>query len=208
MSFYIIQGIIYGFASGSQPGPFQTFLILQTLDRGWKKSLPMIFAPLLSDGPILTLVLLVLTRVPVWLVQLLEIAGGMFVIYLSLQAWKSWRSGHSLSDGVPVKSSRSRTILQAVLVNLLNPNPYLFWSLVTGPILVTGWRQAPVNGIALLTAFYLTMLLTCFVIILLFAMAHRLGSKTTRILQLLSTIALAAFGFYHVGAGLLAYFSV
>ncbi|MBK7455571.1 MAG: hypothetical protein IPJ46_18150 [Anaerolineales bacterium] len=43
------SGIGYGLAAASQPGPFQTYLISQTLTRGWKRTLPAALAPLVSD---------------------------------------------------------------------------------------------------------------------------------------------------------------
>jgi threonine/homoserine/homoserine lactone efflux protein len=86
---YILQGMAYGFAAATQPGPFQTYLILQALKRGWKRTLPMALAPLLSDGPIILLVLLVLTQVPLWLVRSLRVAGGFFLIYLAIGAWRT-----------------------------------------------------------------------------------------------------------------------
>jgi threonine/homoserine/homoserine lactone efflux protein len=55
MWLYILQGIGYGFAAAAQPGPFQTYLISQTLIKGWKPTLPAAFAPFLSDGPIIAL---------------------------------------------------------------------------------------------------------------------------------------------------------
>ena len=199
---YILQGMAYGFAAATQPGPFQTYLILQALKRGWKRTLPMALAPLLSDGPIILLVLLVLTQVPLWLVRSLRVAGGFFLIYLAIGAWRTWRGHHSIPDTSTTSTSR-RTVFQAALVNLLNPAPYLFWSLVTGPILLTGWREAPANGIALLGAFYVTMLSACTIIILLFAMASRFSTRATRFMQLFSTIALAGFGLYQIGGGVL-----
>lgn len=67
MWLYLLQGIGYGFAAAAQPDPFQTYLISQTLLKGWKRTLPAAFAPLVSDGPIIALCLLVLSRVPLWL---------------------------------------------------------------------------------------------------------------------------------------------
>ena len=32
---YLIFGITYAFAAAVQPGPFQTYIISQTLNRGW-----------------------------------------------------------------------------------------------------------------------------------------------------------------------------
>jgi threonine/homoserine/homoserine lactone efflux protein len=49
MMYYVFFGITYGFAAASQPGPFQSYLISQTLSRGWRYTLPIAFVPLLSD---------------------------------------------------------------------------------------------------------------------------------------------------------------
>src|SRR5215216_4817245 len=83
MWLYILQGIGYGFAAGVQPGPLQTYIISQTLTKGWRRSLPAAFAPLISDGPIIAICLLVLSQVPLWLQRFLYIAGGyLFCISL------------------------------------------------------------------------------------------------------------------------------
>jgi threonine/homoserine/homoserine lactone efflux protein len=92
MWLYILQGIGYGFAAAAQPGPLQTYLISQTLRKGWKRSLPAAFAPLLSDGPIIALSLLILSQVPPWFQRFLYIAGGLFVLYLSYGSYKSWKN--------------------------------------------------------------------------------------------------------------------
>jgi len=62
MLVYVMQGIGYGFAAAVQPGPFQTYITAQTLSSGWRNTLPAALAPLISDGPIIALVLLVLIR--------------------------------------------------------------------------------------------------------------------------------------------------
>src|SRR6266545_8391246 len=92
MWLYIIQGIGYGFVAAAQPGPFQTYLISQTLTKGWKTTLPTAFVPLISDGPIIVLCVIVLNQVPSWLQRFLYIAGGLFILYLAYGAYKSWRS--------------------------------------------------------------------------------------------------------------------
>src|SRR5215208_8263148 len=92
MWLYIAQGIVYGFAAAAQPGPLQTFLISQALMKGWRKSLPAALAPLISDGPIIALCLLVLSQVPAWLQQFLYLAGGLFILYLAYGAYRSWKS--------------------------------------------------------------------------------------------------------------------
>jgi threonine/homoserine/homoserine lactone efflux protein len=93
-------------------------------------------------------------------------------------------------------------VFKAVIVNLLNPNPYLNWSLVMGPLLLKGWRDAPANGITLLVGFYTTMIIVTLGIMLLFSFAKNLGPRVSRILVGISSIALAFFGVYLFWVGL------
>src|SRR5215218_9551987 len=92
MWLYLLQGIGFGFAAAVQPGPFQTYLISRALSKGWKRTLPAAFAPLLSDGPIIALCVLVLSQVPPWLQRFLYLAGGLFVLYLAFGTCRSWKT--------------------------------------------------------------------------------------------------------------------
>jgi threonine/homoserine/homoserine lactone efflux protein len=199
---YLVQGIAYGFAAAVQPGPFLTYLISLTLRSGWRRALPAVFAPLLSDGPIIALVLFVLNCIPSWWVQVLRIAGGGFLLYLAVNALRAWRD----YDPQAIQSPRAaNNLLRAALINLLNPNPYIYWSLVMGPLLLTAWREAPANGVTLLLVFYLMMISGMAGIMLLFALTRRIGSQVSRALLGLSALALAGFGFYQIWVGLSAY---
>jgi len=200
MWIYLLQGIGYGFAAASQPGPFQTYLISQTLTRGWKRTLPAALAPLLSDGPIILICILVLSQVPDWFQRILYVAGGFFILYLSYGAFNAWRN-FDVSLSQPVNSG-SQSFLKAVLVNGLSPVPYIYWTLVTGPILVRGWREATVNGIGFLAGFYATLVLGLATIILVFGIARKFGNRFNRIMVGLSAIALFCFGLYQLWLGL------
>ena len=193
---YLALGMTYAFAAAVQPGPFQAFLLSQTSRNGWRRTLPAAFAPLVSDGPIILLVLLVLSRVPFWLITFLQGAGGLFLLFLAYSAWATWRKG-ALSPAVR-GPDRQQTLLKAALVNLLNPNPYLAWSLVMGPLLLKGWRETPANGLALLAGFYSALVVSTMGIILLFGLAGTFGPKVSRILVGISALALAAFGVYEL----------
>lgn len=200
MWIYLLQGIGYGFAAASQPGPFQTYLISQTLTRGWKRTLPAALAPLLSDGPIILICILVLSQVPDWFQRILYVAGGFFILYLSYGAFNAWRN-FDVNLRQPVNSG-SQSFLKAVLVNGLSPVPYIYWTLVTGPILVRGWREATVNGIGFLAGFYATLVLGLATIILVFGIARKFGNRFNRIMVGISAIALFCFGLYQLWLGL------
>jgi threonine/homoserine/homoserine lactone efflux protein len=199
MARYLLFGITYAFAAAVQPGPFQSYLISQALSKGWRHTLPAALAPLLSDGPVIVLVLLLLTNMPGSLVQILQIAGGVFLLYLAAGAFRAWRA-YDVTKVAPVQASQ-QTVLKAALVNILNPAPYLGWSLVMGPLLLAGWRETPANGIALLVGFYGTMVISLAGIIVLFAAARNLGPQVSRALLGVSALALACFGVYELWLG-------
>ncbi len=200
MWIYLLQGIGYGLAAASQPGPFQTYLISQTLTRGWKRTLPAALAPLISDGPIILLCVMVLSQIPAWMQRILYIAGGLFILYLAYGTYRSWKS---FDPHLPsVETGTQQNILKAALMNALNPAPYLFWTLVTGPILLQGWREAPLNGIGFLAGFYLTLISSLVAIIIVFGTAVKLGPKFNRVLLGISAIALICFGSYQLWLGL------
>ncbi len=197
---YLIWGAGYGFAAAVQPGPFQAYLVALAARSGWRRALPAALAPLVSDGPIIVLVLLALSRLPPWWLQVLRFAGGAYVLYLAQGAWRAWRDFPSVRPDSA--SSRRSGVLRAALVNLLNPAPYLYWGLVTGPLLIEGWRQSPARALALLAGFYGVMLSVLAALILLCAGAGKLGGGTNRVLLLLSVLALVVFGLWQIASGI------
>lgn len=200
MWLYLLQGIVYGFAAASQPGPLQTYLITQTLARGWKRTLPAALAPLISDGPIIVICLFLLNQVPAWMERFLYLASGLFILYLAYSASRSWRGFHLQTPHL--ESTQQRGLLKAAVLNVLNPNPYIYWTLVTGPILLAGWREAPANGIGFLAGFYLTLIGGLAAIILVFGTAAKLGPKVNRALLGISAIALFCFGLFRLSQGM------
>jgi threonine/homoserine/homoserine lactone efflux protein len=196
---YLILGATYAFAAAVQPGPYQTFLISQALSHGWRRTLPAALAPLLSDVPIIVLVVFLLSRLPLALEQVLRCGGGVFLLYLAWRAFLTWRVYRLAADDGAATERRS--LLSAAVVNLLNPNPYLGWSLVMGPLLLKGWREAPAHGVALLIAFYGTMVAASVGIIGLFAGARSLGPRAARGLVGISAAALACFGCWQLWSG-------
>jgi threonine/homoserine/homoserine lactone efflux protein len=198
---YILQAMALGLSAAAMPGPFQAYLISQSLRLGWRKALPVAFAPLLSDGPILILVLFVLTRLPSEFLRGLQIAGAFFILFL---AWKSWQAFRAFqSQAVESPGLERQNMLQAAVMNLLNPNPYLFWSVVAGPIMLAAWKLQAINGIAFLLSFYFVMIGGMILLVLLFGSAGRLGPRVTRILLGISALALFAFGVYQLWQGII-----
>ena len=196
---YLLLGAGYGFAAAVQPGPLQAFLLARAAADGWRPTLPAACSPLLSDGPIAILVLVVLGQVPSTGQHVLRAAGGVLLLYL---AWVAFRDTPAEAGAASARSRPApRTLRQAALVNLLNPNPYLGWALVLGPAAVTGWRQGPMYAAALIVAFYGVLVAGLAAFIVLASSTQLLPPRAQRGLVLASAVVLAALGAYQLMAG-------
>jgi threonine/homoserine/homoserine lactone efflux protein len=186
-----LQGAALGLTAAITPGTFQTYLISETLTGGFRKAAPIAFAPLISDIPIIILTLMLLNQLPEYFLRFVSLAGGLFALYLAWRLWNSWRSGTELKieDEQPQKGS----LLRGVIANFLTPGPYLFWTLVNGPILLEAGRQSIVLGASFLIGFYGIMIAGLLGITLLIAQARRLGPSVVRGLLLLSSLILVVF---------------
>lgn len=197
---YILQGFFLGFPAAASPGPLQAFYLSQTLRSGWKKTLPAALAPLISDGPIILLVLFVLTRTPDYFLRGLRLVGGLFLLYLAYRAYLQFRRPDH-AETPPPESSR-KGLITATLTNLLNPNPYIFWGVVAGPILIAAWRESSAYGLGFMLGFYGTMITCLGLLIISFAAAGRLSTRLVRLLSALSVVALFGFGVYQLWTGI------
>lgn len=197
MMHFLWQGLVLGGAAAAQPGPFQVYLLAQTLRQGGWRTLPAALAPLLSDGPIILLVLIVLTQMPPWLVVLLRLAGGFFLIYLAWGAWRSFRQAETIT-AVSQPEKGNQSVFKAALINALSPNPYIYWATITGPILLSGWRESVGSGIAFLAGFYVALVGGFAGFIGLFALTGKLDRRVNRALSVLSAVALLGFGVWQL----------
>ena len=199
MFLYLLQGLGYGGAAAAQPGPFQAYLLSQTLKNGLRSTLVAALAPLMSDGPIVLLVLLVLTQLPDWFVSALRSAGGFFLLYL---AYKAYKSGQVAGEDTAVpQPPKKQSIREAALMNMLSPNAYIFWSTIAGPIFLEGWRQAPAHGLAFMLGFYGALIGGFMSFVVLFGVLGQASPRLNRALGFVSAIALFGFGLYQIWLG-------
>ena len=92
-------------------------------------------------------------------------------------------------------------MVKAVVMNFISPGPYIYWSLVAGPLFLEAFRSAPSRGIGFLFCFYSTLVGTFAFIILVFGKARDLGPKVTRVLLGASAAALAGFALFQLWRG-------
>jgi threonine/homoserine/homoserine lactone efflux protein len=199
---YLTQGLLLGLPASLTPGPLQAFFFSQTLQHGWQRTLPAALAPLLSDGPIVALMLFLLTQMPAWLLPILQIVGGLFLLYLAWGAWTAARTPLAATTSIASGATGQQNLLKATFMNLLNPTPYIFWSTVAGPAFLNGWRESAAHGLGFLFGFYGALIGGFAGLILLFGLTGRLDRRVSRVLAIGSAVALLAFGLYQLGRGI------
>ena len=110
---YILQGIVFGFAAAVQPGPLQAYIILQTLKHGWRRTIVLAIVPLLSDMPIIAVVVFVLAAIPNLWVIALRVIGGAFLLHLAASAVRSVRNAPEETECSAIQTRPDGTMMPA-----------------------------------------------------------------------------------------------
>ena len=128
----LTAGIVFGLSAGLAPGPLLTFVITQTLKYNIKEGVKAALAPLVTDLPIIAASLLVLGRLSDFkrLLGVIAAIGAVYVFYLAYESFTA------IPVNPDVDEIRARSLSKAILVNALNPHPYLFWITVGGPLVL------------------------------------------------------------------------
>jgi threonine/homoserine/homoserine lactone efflux protein len=191
----LAQGGSLGFAAATGIGPFQTFIISETLARGWRHSLPAVFAPLVSDAPAIILFVLILGQVPAWALRGIQVLGGLFILYLAWGIFKQLRQTTpivitSTEDTAP----KGRNILlRAAAINFFGPGVWIFWSTVNGPIVVKALQESVLAALAFMVAFYGVFIGGLIVFVMIFHQARRLDERVVRTLLAISLVIMLVF---------------
>jgi threonine/homoserine/homoserine lactone efflux protein len=195
----ILEGAALAAPALLTPGPLQAFLLARTLQSGVRGALPACLAPLFSDVFIIGLVVLLLRALPERSLDVLRLVG--VVALLALAYWVG-RSPAPHPSRLPASSAAGRKSLAgAIALNLLNPNPYLFWAIIGGPILLRSWAAGPRDAAAFLVGFYGAFVIGLASTVWLFGTVGHIDPRLHRGLRWLAAAALAVFGAFQVAAG-------
>ena len=136
MSEYIISALVFGLTAGFKPGPLGILVIQQTLEHGLKSGIRASLTPIITDGPIILVALVLLTQFKdiTLFIGLLSLIGGLYLLWIAIKILKIREINISKSLGTP------KSLAIAIKVNLLSPNPYLFWFTVGGTYIVLGTK--------------------------------------------------------------------
>ena len=196
----LLLGFSYGFAAGVSPGPMLGLVITQTLRRGWRAGNLVALAPLFSDMPIILLAVLIVGQLPRVALGWLGVVGGLFVVYLGIESMRAARGVLETvsDDGTPASDAgQPRAVLgRAVLTNLLNPHPYLFWATAGAQLLLRASASGGISAAALFLIGFYALLVGSKLLIALIVNQSRgwLGGRGHRRVLVASSLLLAGLG--------------
>lgn len=153
--YYCITGALLGIGAGLSPGPLMALVVSETMRRGVAAGIRVALAPLVTDLPIIILILLGLERVARhgMLPGILSLVGGALVIWMGIGELRKTGAGVVVAEARP----EAHPLRRGILVNILSPYPYLFWLGVGGPMVLRAWGQSPAAALVFLGSFYLLL---------------------------------------------------
>jgi len=206
---YVLQGMTLGLSASASPGPLQFYLLSHAMAHGWRRALPAAAAPLVSDVVIVTVVLFLLTRLPPQFLNVLQVIGAIFILYLAWGAYQSFKDEKTLdrqviaeSDGAPPLRGVRWGFTKAILMNFLSPGPYVFWSTILGPIVLKAWGESAGLAVVFVGGFYGAMIGLNGLLVVLFSKASEIGPKVARAFQGIAIVGLVVFGIYQLWTGI------
>lgn len=143
--------VVLGLTAGLLPGPLLSAVLSQTMRHGAREGIRMSFAPLVSDAPIIAVLLVFvaeLTRARS-VIGAIALAGAVYLLWM---AWESWTTKPPEAEAGGGEEPRS--LLRGALVNFANPNVYLFWVTVGVPTLTKAWTASAPAAVLFVVVFF------------------------------------------------------
>lgn len=153
---FLWTGILLGMQAGFAPGPVSTLLITESLLHGRRSGMRIAFVPILTDLPVVGIVvplLYFLTFDAAALIGAFSMFGALILCWLGYESL-------TVSRDKFAKGEAPRTSLaKAVAVNFFNPNLYIYWIGVCGPLCVRALHIGVGTMALFLISFYVSITL-------------------------------------------------
>jgi threonine/homoserine/homoserine lactone efflux protein len=189
----LASGILLGLSCGLAPGPLMALVLAQSLRHGAHEGCKVALVPLLTDLPIILIALLVAAKLAAlerWL-GILSLAGGAFVLYLAVDAFRANPIEAVGSEGP------ARSWLKGILVNVLSPHPWMFWLTVGAASLARALGESRGAAVVFLAGFYVMLVGSKLVLALGAARSrHWLTGRAYRLIMRVLALGLACFAIW------------
>lgn len=193
MTTFLFAGLVLGLSAGFSPGPLFTLVISQTLTYGSKEGLKVALTPLITDLPIIIITTFLLSQLTNSqnILGILSIIGGLFVLYLACENFRTNKIDITITPVEP------QSLTKGVLVNALNPHPYLFWIAIGTPTLLKARAESLLATILFVIGFYVCLVGAKVFLVILSGKAKQwlLGKTYQYLMYILGILLLIFAGF-------------
>ena len=149
-------GLALGIVEGVKPGPLLTMVIRETLSGGLRAGIWTAAAPIFTDGPLVFFLMIGgswISTQPTILIAI-SILGAGYLLKMGLECFTIEPPSPDLAE-IDVSDSFKR----GVLTNLLNPNVYIFWFLIGGPLMASVADEEPLAPVAYALTFLVSIIM-------------------------------------------------
>ena len=186
-----LAGITLGVVEGVKPGPLLTTVIKETLTNGFKGGIRAASAPFFTDGPLIIFSIFMASYIADQPLLFCGIAvlGAIFLTRMGMECFNP-----EIPDIDATDADLTQSLKKGILTNLLNPNAYIFWLLIGGPLMATAADSEPTAPFAYAISFLVSIVLVKITIAYLFSKA-KVNLSSDRYLLTLKICGFAMFIF-------------
>ena len=186
-----LAGITLGVVEGVKPGPLLTTVIKETLTNGFRGGIRAASAPFFTDGPLILFSIFMAGYIADQPILFCGIAvlGAIFLTRMGMECFNP-----EIPDIDATGIDLTQSLKKGILTNLLNPNAYIFWLLIGGPLMATAADSEPIAPFAYAISFLVSIVLVKITIAYFFSKAQ-VNLSSDRYLLTLKICGFAMFIF-------------
>ena len=149
-------GLALGVIEGIKPGPLLTMVIRETLTGGLGAGVRAAAAPIFTYGPMIIASILLAG----WIAEepavlcIISILGAGFLAWMGVECF-----GIDPPDPEVGEADVTGSLRRGVVTNLLNPNVYVFWFLIGGPLMASAAAEEPLAPVAYALSFLASIIM-------------------------------------------------
>jgi threonine/homoserine/homoserine lactone efflux protein len=154
MTTFWMIGALLGLSAGLSPGPLQTLLVSETLRHDFRAGIKVAISPIFTDLPIILLTVIILGQLSGFhsVLGIISLIGGLVLLSMGYQSFR-------LKDREMTKEIKNpKSLSKGIVVNLLNPHPYLFWFSVGAPVITKSMKQGVWVSGTFVLSFYFSLI--------------------------------------------------
>lgn len=166
---YLLSGLVLGLSAGISPGPLLTLVVSETLKHGTKEGIKVATAPLVTDLPIVLGTILILSR----LSNVHEVIGAISFLGAGFLFYLGYECLMYRGVDLDIRQEKPQSLRKGVIVNFLNPHPYLFWLSIGAPLILKASRIHVSYVVLFVSTFYILLVGSKLVVAILIGKSRR-----------------------------------